>query len=133
LEKLRYEVITATQQPRQTKEYHSHHNQHILTPTSPDINAKMLKFAVGKEGGAHGKTGAMSRVFLRLLQFALALTVAGLYGVDLNNARLAGEVMDPRWIFAVVVAGIAALTCIAYGVLTCVHSYILFAWDWILL
>jgi hypothetical protein len=93
----------------------------------------MLKFAVGKENGAHGKTGAMLRIFLRLLQFALALTVAGMYGVDLNNARLNGDVMDPRWIFAVVVAGIAALTCLAYGVLTCILSHFFFAWDWILL
>jgi hypothetical protein len=93
----------------------------------------MVKIEVGKPSGAHGKTGACLRIFLRLIQFALAITIAGLYGVDLNNARLNGEYMDARWVFAVVVAGLSALTCIAYGVLTCVLSHFLFAWDWILL
>jgi hypothetical protein len=93
----------------------------------------MFKIAVGKADGAHGKIDALVRIVLRFLQFVLALTVAGLYGVDLNNARLNGDAMDARWIFAVVVAGLAALTCIVYGVLSCVPSHRLFAWDWILL
>ena len=40
--------------------------------------------------GHGGLIGAIVRGLLRFLQFVLALTVAGLYGVDLDNGRKAG-------------------------------------------
>lgn len=35
---------------------------------------------------------------VRFVQFALALTVCGLYGVDLNNARKEKKYVDSKWV-----------------------------------
>jgi hypothetical protein len=35
---------------------------------------------------------------LHFFQFVLAITVAGLYGTDLNRARTAGKYADSRWV-----------------------------------
>lgn len=35
---------------------------------------------------------------LRFVQFALAITVCGLYGVDLHNATAAGKYSDSKWV-----------------------------------
>lgn len=35
---------------------------------------------------------------LRFLQFVLAITVCGLYGVDLHNAAVAGVYADSKWV-----------------------------------
>lgn len=37
-------------------------------------------------------------IFLRFVQFALALTVVGLYGVDLNRARKEKKYVDSKWV-----------------------------------
>jgi hypothetical protein len=37
---------------------------------------------------------------LRFFQFALAITVCGLYGVDLHNAAVAGKYQDSKWVCA---------------------------------
>ena len=88
---------------------------------------------VGKRNSSGGKTGAIVRFFLRFLQFVLAITVAGLYGVDLHHATQAHAYVDGKWVFAEVVAGLAALTTILYGAMFFLASEKLFAWDWILL
>ncbi|QIW94674.1 hypothetical protein AMS68_000192 [Peltaster fructicola] len=61
----------------------------------------------------------------------MALTVAGLYGVDLHNAKEAGVYADGKWVYAEVVAGLAAVTVIVYGI-PFFKSYWVFWWDWIL-
>ncbi|MCJ1372114.1 hypothetical protein MMC20_003335 [Loxospora ochrophaea] len=68
---------------------------------------------------------------LRFFQLVLALTVAGLYGVDLNNARKHGVYADSKWVYAEVVAGFASLTALIYMV-PFVKSYVAFGWDLIL-
>ncbi|PHH87033.1 hypothetical protein CDD83_9404 [Cordyceps sp. RAO-2017] len=46
--------------------------------------------------------------------FALAVTVCGLYGRDLNRARLEHKYADSKWVYAVVVGGLSALTSLVY-------------------
>ncbi|KAI0487386.1 hypothetical protein F4859DRAFT_464769 [Xylaria cf. heliscus] len=60
---------------------------------------------------------AMSYVLfsiLHVVQFVLALTVIGLYGTDLDRARKAGVYADGKWVYAVVVASLSAVTTILY-------------------
>jgi len=52
--------------------------------------------------------------FLRFFQFVLGLTVAGLYGVDLNHAREKGVYADSRWVYAEVCTGLATATALFY-------------------
>lgn len=40
----------------------------------------------------------LANVVLRFFQFALGVTVIGLYGVDLNNARKVGKYSDSKWV-----------------------------------
>ncbi|EMC94260.1 hypothetical protein BAUCODRAFT_141621 [Baudoinia panamericana UAMH 10762] len=78
-----------------------------------------------------GAIGAIIRAVIRFFQFILAIVVCALYGVDLQNAHRAHSYTDGRWVFAEVVAGLAAVTTIVYAV-PFVKSYWAFGWDWIL-
>jgi len=69
---------------------------------------------------------------LHLAQFALAITVCGLYGVDLSRARAEGKYADSRWVFAVVVAGLSAVTAVAYLHPRVPRSLYLSAWNLLL-
>lgn len=51
---------------------------------------------------------------VRFFQFVMGLTVAGLYGVDLSNARKKHVYADPKWVYAEVTAGLGALTALIY-------------------
>jgi len=79
-----------------------------------------------------GAVGAVGRAVLRFFQFVLAITVAGLYGVDLHNAQKAHVAADGKWVFAEIVAGLAAFTCLVYGI-PFLKSYWFWAWDFVLL
>ncbi|MCJ1485842.1 hypothetical protein MMC06_006017 [Schaereria dolodes] len=68
---------------------------------------------------------------LRLFQFVLALTVLGLYGVDLNNARKEHKYVDSKWAYAEAVGALAAVTSLVYMV-PIFKSYMVFAWDAVL-
>ncbi|MCJ1309910.1 hypothetical protein MMC25_003571 [Agyrium rufum] len=65
---------------------------------------------------------------VRFFQLILALTVCGLYGVDLNNARKAHGYADSKWVYAEVTAGLAAVTALVYLALA-TKSFIAFGWD----
>ncbi|KAF2215089.1 hypothetical protein CERZMDRAFT_35515 [Cercospora zeae-maydis SCOH1-5] len=83
--------------------------------------------------GHGGLIGAIARGTLRFLQFILALTVAGLYGVDLDNGRKAGVPADGKWVYAEVVAGFAAVTVLVYAATYTMSFHpFLFGWDWLL-
>lgn len=94
---------------------------------------------------------------LHLFQFALALTVCGLYGVDLDRARKAGVYADGKWVrvpaqppswhtasshgdlstdwqqvYAVVVGGLSALTAILYCIPFILRFALVWAWNLIL-
>jgi len=66
---------------------------------------------------------------LRFVQFALALAVCGLYGVDLNNARSQGKYTDGRWVFAEVVGALSAFTALLYMIPFIMRIPFAFAWD----
>lgn len=103
-----------------------------------------LDKAVNRDGSG-GFVGGLIRLVLRFFQFVLALTVAGLYGTvsypyqlplrtsdtmqDLQKADYA----DGKWVYAEVVAGLSAVTCLVYAGLFFVPSEKFFAWDWVLL
>ncbi|KHE81526.1 hypothetical protein GE21DRAFT_1289551 [Neurospora crassa] len=77
-----------------------------------------------------GLTSSKSYLFfstLHFLAFALALTVCGLYGVELDRARKADKYADSKWVFAVVVGGLSALTSILF----CVPFILRFAFKWV--
>jgi len=71
------------------------------------------------------------RAILRLLQFALALTVCGLYGTDIQNGNKEHQSADPKWLYAVVIGGLSVVTSLIYGI-PLVKSYLFFGWDTIL-
>lgn len=62
----------------------------------------------------HNGKGYIAFTVLHFLAFAMALTVCGLYGVDLTRARESGVAADPKWVFAEVVAGISVFTTLVY-------------------
>jgi hypothetical protein len=51
---------------------------------------------------------------LHVFQFILAITVIGLYGTDLDRAQKNGTYADGKWVYAIVVGSISAVTAILY-------------------
>lgn len=76
--------------------------------------------------------GFVAKAIARTVQFALAVTVAGLYGGRLSADSANGSTTPHKWIYAEVVAGMSAITTIIY-MLPFVKTHVLFAWDLILL
>ncbi|EKD14402.1 uncharacterized protein L3040_008237 [Drepanopeziza brunnea f. sp. 'multigermtubi'] len=68
----------------------------------------------------------------RVVQMALALTVCGLYGVDLNRARQAGKYSDGKWVYAEVTGALAAATAVAYLIPLASRVPFAFVWDSVL-
>ena len=87
---------------------------------------------VGEKSSSGGVLGALIRLVLRFFQFILAIVVAALYGIDLHHAHQAHAYTDGKWVFAEIVAGLAAVTTLVYGI-PFVKSYWAFGWDWVLL
>ncbi|KAJ9645912.1 hypothetical protein H2201_006015 [Coniosporium apollinis] len=79
-----------------------------------------------------GFGGRIVRTTLRTLQFAFAIVILGLYGADLSHASKNGARANTNWVYAVVVACLAALTCIVHCFVT-VKRVAWAAWDWVLL
>jgi hypothetical protein len=79
-----------------------------------------------------GLLGALLRIILRFFQFVLALTVAGLYGIDLHHAHQKGAYTDGKWVYAEVCAGLSAVTVLVYAI-PFLKSYLFAAWDLCLL
>lgn len=69
---------------------------------------------------------------IHIVQFALALAVCGLYGQDLSNARQHGVHADSKWVFAVVVGALSALTAVLYLVPFILRFWLVWAWDLVL-
>jgi len=86
---------------------------------------------VGSHSSSGRLGGALARIVLRFFQFVLALTVAGLYGIDLHRAHEAHAYTDGKWVYAEVCAGLSAFTVLVYAV-PFLKSYMAFAWDWVL-
>ncbi|KAI0548466.1 hypothetical protein F4679DRAFT_550562 [Xylaria curta] len=69
---------------------------------------------------------------LHFVQFVLAITVIGLYGTDLDRARQAGVYIDGKWVYAVVVASLSAITAILYFVPFLLRFAIVPIWSFVL-
>jgi len=65
-------------------------------------------------------------------QFVLAITVCGLYGVELNRAMKAGVHADGKWVFAEVVGGLSAITALLYFLPFILRFALVWAWNLIL-
>jgi len=76
-------------------------------------------------------TGRITLAVLRLLQLVMACAVIGLYGQSLHAADKANEKADARWVWAVVVGGLSALSAIIYA-LPWTPLRFFFIWDVIL-
>ncbi|KAH8590708.1 hypothetical protein B0O99DRAFT_691266 [Bisporella sp. PMI_857] len=76
--------------------------------------------------------GAIIHSAYRFVQMVLALTVCGLYGVDLTAARKQGKYTDGKWVYAEVTASLAAVTALLYIFPFTVKVPLLFVWDTIL-
>ena len=87
--------------------------------------------SIGNNSSSGGVVGACIRLFLRFFQFVLALTVCGLYAIDLHAGNQAGTPADGKWVYAVAIGGISAVTCLVYAI-PMFKSYWAFGWDWIL-
>ncbi|EHK99107.1 hypothetical protein GLAREA_09069 [Glarea lozoyensis ATCC 20868] len=68
----------------------------------------------------------------RIIQIVLALTVVGLYGVDLHKANREHKYSDGKWVYAVVTASLSAPTALAYLIPFIHRIPFLFVWDSIL-
>ncbi|KAK5091980.1 hypothetical protein LTR70_006135 [Exophiala xenobiotica] len=72
----------------------------------------------------------------RFLQIIMACVVIGYYASDLNAARKVHKYADSKWVFAVVVGCMAAVTALIFAVISIFSQYrtiaMLFAWEWIL-
>ncbi|GAB1312383.1 MARVEL domain-containing protein [Madurella fahalii] len=69
---------------------------------------------------------------LHIAQFALAITVCALYGVELDRARKAGAHAEGKWVYAEVVGGLSALTAILYCIPFILRFALVWAWNLIL-
>ncbi|KAL2257086.1 hypothetical protein VTK26DRAFT_683 [Humicola hyalothermophila] len=69
---------------------------------------------------------------LHFIQFALAITVCALYGINLDHARKANAHADGKWIYAEVVAGLSALTTLLYCIPYVLRFALVWAWNLVL-
>lgn len=63
-----------------------------------------------------------SYAVLRTLQFIFAVTVAGIYGVDLGHASKTNSHAQSEWIYAEFIAALSALLSILYLVFSMAHA-----------
>jgi len=64
--------------------------------------------------GAEMTLSYIAHSIFRLLQIILALTVCGLYGVDLHKANRENKYSDGKWVFAEVTASLSAFFALLY-------------------
>jgi hypothetical protein len=94
--------------------------------------AKSTPRAIDQYWHKSGLCGVISRATLRTLQFVFAVTVAGLYGVDLAHATKTNNHARAEWIYAEFVAALSSLTCIVHCFVT-VTRVAWSAWDGVLI
>jgi len=102
---------------------------------SPHLSLIRTSSPMGLQDYISANGGIVSlalRFLVRFLQFIFALVVAGLYGFRLDNERNAEQYVSYQWVYAVVVGGLSAITCLVY-MLPPIRSYLIFGWDAFLL
>ena len=78
-----------------------------------------------------GMVGVYLKIAFRFLQFVLGLTIFGIYCADMVAATHKGAPPNSAWLLATTLGGLSAVTAVSY-LLPCVHSYLFFWWDWII-
>jgi H+/Cl- antiporter ClcA len=73
----------------------------------------------------------IANLILRFLQLVFAVTVIGLYSTDLDRARRRNVKANSRWVYAVVVGALSALTALLF-MIPRVKFYRVFPWDGVL-
>lgn len=115
----------------------NYHDQ-ILTPAST-VTANQDKTAI-KPGEMYetqakwiacGMCSVYFKLALRLLQIIAGVTIFGVYCADLVAASAHGATPSSAWLFACVTGAFGGMTALIY-LLPCVHSYLFFWWDWII-
>ena len=79
-----------------------------------------------------GFFGFIINITLRFFQLVLALAVVGIYGGYVNDSRLQHSYADPKWVYAVVVGSLAAVSAIVL-MIPFFKLYRLWPWDVVLL
>lgn len=51
-----------------------------------------------------------------VFNFAISLAVCGLYGTDVQRSNENGDGADSKWVFAIVVGVLSAVTCIVFWI-----------------
>ncbi len=69
---------------------------------------------------------------LHFFQFVLAVTVCGLYGIDLHRAASQGKYQDSKWVFAEVVGGLSAFTALLYFIPFILRFAAVWVWNAVL-
>lgn len=77
-------------------------------------------------------TGYILFSVLHLVLLVLAATVAGLYGIDVGSGPHPGGVGDGRWVYAIVVACMSAVTTLVYLVPFVLRFMLVWVWDLVL-
>jgi H+/Cl- antiporter ClcA len=87
---------------------------------------------MGLVRGCEMTMGYIAHTVFRFIQLILALTVCGLYGVDLNKADREGKYSDGKWVYAEVTASLSAVTTLLYMIPFMSRIPFAFIWDTIL-
>lgn len=66
---------------------------------------------------------------VHIVQFALALTVCGLYGVDLHRANDENKYIDSKWVYAEVVGALSAFTALIYLIPFVLRFWLVWVWN----
>jgi len=74
-------------------------------------------------------TSYLAFSILHFFQLILAITVCGLYGVDLRAAASQGKPPDSRWVFAEVVGGFSAFTALLYFIPFILRFAVFWMWN----
>ncbi|KAF2970490.1 hypothetical protein GQX73_g3065 [Xylaria multiplex] len=69
---------------------------------------------------------------LHIAQFILAIAVIGLYGTDLDRAHRKGSYVDGKWVYAIVVASLSAVTAALYLIPFFLRLAVVPIWSFIL-
>ncbi|KAJ2977421.1 hypothetical protein NQ176_g4381 [Zarea fungicola] len=130
-------------------------NAHAAAQTFRQADKRQIGRDAGRfafnEGASTGKTvgktwlktfEVIPRMVVRTLQFILAIMACGFYGHRVDADRQSHKGFAPEWIFAILVAGLSAVTAIAFVVaasagiipiigsrLKLLKTYRAFAWD----
>jgi len=110
------------------------HNIHSYIQSDENYRIPPNKQAakMGLLGGIEMTFSYITHSVFRFIQLVLALTVCGLYGVDLQAADKQHKYSDGKWVYAEITASLSAVTALLYLLPFISRIGLLFIWDTIL-